>query len=597
MDPIILYVIISLGFLLLLLQWMKLAELSRKSTDLRPILDTLHILQSDRGLLDRGMRDENSRNRQEQAHESQALRSEVVATLIAVGDSLGAKVGGVSQSNDQKAELLRTALERRMDSFASESARKIDVLTQSLNASSELLQDEVSARLSDFKNVLEVTVREAHQLQLSQTETVSGAIRTLESSVGQRQLQQQNVIDAKLALLGQSVLSTLTEISQLQKAEMQDLKATVDARLSTIQFENEKKLDQMRQTVDEKLQGTLEARLGESFRQVSERLEQVYSGLGEMKTLASGVGDLKRVLTNVKTRGTWGEVQLGAIIEQILAPEQFERNVATSATGERVDYAVKLPGRDSSGEPVWLPIDAKFPMEDYSRLSEASERGDVEAAEKASRQLEMTIRLSAKNLSERHLAPPFTTDFGILFLSTEGLYAEAMRRPSFADAIQREYRIVLSGPSTLAALLNALQMGFRTLAIEKRSSEVWETLGSVKTEFSKYAQVLVVVKKKLSQAQDSIDKAETRTRAIQRTLRDVGAADAIWHCPVMLRPRTQKRTECQFLPVQCRQNRDCRNLDSPGRQRRPAPVRVSDLRYRVRRFLAPPACQFASKYH
>jgi DNA recombination protein RmuC len=527
MDPIILYVIISLGFLLLLLQWMKLAELSRKSTDLRPILDTLHILQSDRGLLDRGMRDENSRNRQEQAHESQALRSEVVATLIAVGDSLAAKVGGVSQSNDQKAELLRTALERRMDSFASESARKIDGLTQSLNVSSALLQDEVSARLSDFKKLLEVTVREAHQLQLSQTETVSGAIRTLESSVGQRQLQQQNVIDAKLALLGQSVLSTLTEISQLQKAEMQDLKATVDARLSTIQFENEKKLDQMRQTVDEKLQGTLEARLGESFRQVSERLEQVYSGLGEMKTLASGVGDLKRVLTNVKTRGTWGEVQLGAIIEQILAPEQFERNVATSGTGERVEYAVKLPGRDSSGEPVWLPIDAKFPMEDYSRLSEASERGDVEAAEKASRQLEMTIRLSAKNLSERHLAPPFTTDFGILFLSTEGLYAEAMRRPSFADAIQREYRVVLSGPSTLAALLNALQMGFRTLAIQKRSSEVWETLGSVKTEFSKYAQVLVVVKKKLSQAQDSIDKAETRTRAIQRTLRDVGAADAL----------------------------------------------------------------------
>jgi DNA recombination protein RmuC len=527
MDPIVLYVIISLGFLLLLLQWMKLAELSRKSTDLRPILDTLHILQSDRGLLDRGMRDENSRNRQEQAHESQALRSEVVATLIAVGDSLAAKVGGVSQSNDQKAELLRTALERRMDSFASESARKIDGLTQSLNVSSALLQDEVSARLSDFKKLLDVTVREAHQLQLSQTETVSGAIRTLESSVEQRQNRQQGAIDAKLALLGQSVLSTLTEISQLQKAEMQDLKATVDARLSTIQFENEKKLDQMRQTVDEKLQGTLEARLGESFRQVSERLEQVYSGLGEMKTLASGVGDLKRVLTNVKTRGTWGEVQLGAIIEQILAPDQFERNVATSTTGERVDYAVKLPGRDGSGEPVWLPIDAKFPMEDYSRLSEAFEVGDVEAAEKASRQLEMTIRLSAKNLSERHLAPPFTTDFGILFLSTEGLYAEAMRRPSFADAIQREYRVVLSGPSTLAALLNALQMGFRTLAIQKRSSEVWETLGSVKTEFSKYAQVLVVVKKKLSQAQDSIDKAETRTRAIQRTLRDVGAADAL----------------------------------------------------------------------
>jgi DNA recombination protein RmuC len=527
MDPIILYVLISLGFVLLLLQWMKLAELSRKSTDLRPILDTLHLLQSDRGLLDRGMRDENSRNRQEQAIESQALRSEVVATLLTVGDSLAGKVGGVSQANDLRAEQLRCALEQRMDSFASESARKTDGLTQSLSASSALLRDELSAKLGDFKSSLEVTVREAHQLQWAQMESVSGAIRTLQSSLEQRQMQQQAAIDAKLANLGQSVLSTLTGISQLQKAEMQDLKATVDSRLSTIQFENERKLDQMRQTVDEKLQGTLEARLGESFRQVSERLEQVYSGLGEMKTLASGVGDLKRVLTNVKTRGTWGEVQLGAIIEQLLAPEQFARNVATSGSGERVEYAVKLPGRDSSGEPVWLPIDAHFPMEDYLHLMEASERGDGEASEKASRQLEMTLRLCAKNLSEKYLAPPFTTDFGILFLSTEGLYAEAMRRPSFADAIQRDYRVVLSGPSTLAALLNALQMGFRTLAIQKRSSEVWETLGSVKTEFSKYAQVLVIVKKKLSQAQDSIDKAETRTRAIQRTLRDVAVAEVL----------------------------------------------------------------------
>jgi DNA recombination protein RmuC len=418
-------------------------------------------------------------------------------------------------------------------------------LTQSLTASSALFRNEVSARLGDFKNSLEVTVREAHQLQLSQTESVSGAIRTLESSIEQRQNRQQGAIDAKLALLGQSVLSTLTEISQLQKAEMQDLKATVDARLSTIQYENEKKLEQMRQTVDEKLQGTLEARLGQSFRQVSERLEQVYSGLGEMKTLASGVGDLKRVLTNVKTRGSWGEVQLGAIIEQILAPEQFGRNVATSGTGERVEYAVKLPGRDSSGEPVWLPIDARFPMEDYSRLTEASERGDVEAVERASRQLEVTLRLSAKNLSERHLAPPFTTDFGILFLSTEGLYAEVMRRPSLAEAIQREYRVMLSGPSTIAALLNALQMGFRTLAIQKRSSEVWETLGSVKTEFNRYAQVLVIVKQKLSQAQDSIDTAETRTRAIQRTLRDVEVKDALELPP----DNETEDTEADTMPI------------------------------------------------
>jgi DNA recombination protein RmuC len=414
-----------------------------------------------------------------------------------------------------------------MDSFASESARKIDGLTQSLGASSALLRDEVSARLGEFKNSLEITVRDAHQLQWAQTESVSGAIRMFESSVEQIQLQQQNALDARLAILGQSVLSTLTEISRLQKTESQDLKATVDARLATIQSENEKKLDQMRQTVDEKLQGTLEARLGESFRQVSERLEQVYSGLGEMKVLATGLGDLKRVLTHVKTPGAWGEVQLGAIIEQILAPEQFARNVAISATGERVEYAVRLPGRDDDGQPVWLPIDARFPMEDYLRLTEASERGDGEASEKASRQLEMALRSSARSLSEKYLLPPFTTDFGILFLSTEGLYAEAMRRPGFADSLQRDYRVVLSGPSTLAALLNALQMGFRTLAIQKRSSEVWDTLGSVKTEFSKYAQVLVIVKKKLTQAQDSIDQAETRTRAIQRTLRDVKGPEAL----------------------------------------------------------------------
>ncbi len=244
-----------------------------------------------------------------------------------------------------------------------------------------------------------------------------------------------------------------------------------------------------------------------------------------MKTLATGVGDLKRVLTNVKTSGTWGEVQLGAIIEDILAPDQFRKNVATARTDERVEYAVRLPGRDSDGEPVWLPIDAKFPVEDYQRLLYASELGDVESVDRASRKLESTLRGSAKNLSEKYLAPPGTTDFGIMFLSTEGLYAEAMRRPGLADSIQRDHRVVLAGPSTVAALLSALQMGFRTLAIERRSSEVWETLGSVKVEFGKYADVLARVKKKLSEAQNTIDSAETRTRAIQRKLKDVGGAE------------------------------------------------------------------------
>jgi DNA recombination protein RmuC len=365
----------------------------------------------------------------------------------------------------------------------------------------------------------------------------------LEARVDQRQLQQQNAVDTRLAevelalrdqaqqlrqdngsafaQLGQSIMAMLTEMSQLEKTEIEGLRAAVDSRLATIQAENERKLEQMRQTVEEKLQGTLEARLGDSFRTVSERLEQVHIGLGEMKTLATGVGDLKRVLANVKTRGTWGEVQLGAIIEQILAPEQFSRDVAIPGSSERVDYAVKLPGGAASGEPVWLPIDARFPVEDYLLLSEAAERGDTDAVEKASRQLEMTLRLAARDLSDKYLAPPFTTDFAILFLSSEGLYAEAMRRPGFADGLQREYRVVVAGPSTLAALLNALQMGFRTLAIQRRSSEVWEILGSVKVEFGKYAQVLAAVKKKLNQAQETIDQAETRTRAIQHTLRDV----------------------------------------------------------------------------
>jgi DNA recombination protein RmuC len=509
MDPIILFAIIAIGFVLLLLQWLKLADVSRKTADLRPILDTLHLLQSDRGLLDRMLRDESVHSRQEQAKDSQSLRSEIMSTLVAMGDSVAAKVNGFSQANEQRAEHLRSALELRMQTFGSESARRMDDLVKA---------------------------------QIGQTETLSGAMRMLESRVEQRHLQQQNAVDDRLAgieaavrdqaqqlrqesgasfaNLGQSLLSMLTEMSQLEKTEIQSLRTAVDSRLSNIQAENEKKLEQMRQTVEEKLQGTLEARLGDSFRTVSERLEQVQLGLGEMRSLATGVGDLKRVLSNVKTRGTWAEVQLGAIIEQILTPDQIGRNIAVLPGGDRVDYAVKMPGA-SAGHPVWLPIDASFPIEEYLRLTEAADRADVEGLEMASHQLEENLRMCARNLGEKHLAPPHTTDFGILFLSTEGLYAEAMRRPGLADGLQRDYRIVIAGPSTLAALLNALQMGFRTLAIQQRSSEVWEVLSGVKDEFGKYAQVLAAVKKKLYQAQETIDHAETRTRAIQRTLNEV----------------------------------------------------------------------------
>ncbi|MBM3760638.1 MAG: DNA recombination protein RmuC [Acidobacteria bacterium] len=278
------------------------------------------------------------------------------------------------------------------------------------------------------------------------------------------------------------------------------------------------KLELMRATVDEKLQTTLEKRLSESFKQVSERLEQVHQGLGEMQTLAVGVGDLKKVLGNVKTRGTWGEVQLGALLDQVLTPDQYGKNVAVTGTTERVEFAVKLPGHETT---VWLPIDAKFPMEDYQRLVEASEVGDAAGVAKAIDELEKRVKVFAKSIRDKYIAPPMTTDFGILFLPTEGLYAEMMRRTLFVDEVQRELRVTLAGPSTLLALLNSLQMGFRTLEIQKRSSEVWELLGVVKGEFLKYHAVLGKVREKLDSAAKTIDDAEQRTRVIQRRLKGV----------------------------------------------------------------------------
>jgi DNA recombination protein RmuC len=507
--------------LVVLLQVRKLSDLTGRAIDQSAVLNRIDWLQARGEQADRFARDEVARTRLEQTALAQGLRSEVVSSLTGIGDSVSGKVEGFTRLNDQKLELLRSGMEHRLDFFTTESAHKVDGLTQAIAASSGKLQDELSTRLVEFKSSLDTTIMQTHTLQGEQTEAISSVIRMLQSGVDGNLSQLREETANSFRNLGDSVLSTLTGISQMQQAELAEMRNTVDARLVNIQFENEKKLEQMRQTVDEKLQGTLEARLGESFKRVSDRLEQVYIGLGEMKSLATGVGDLKRVLTNVKTLGTWGEVQLGAIIEEILAPDQFRKNVATARPDERVEYAVRLPGRDSHGEPVWLPIDAKFPVEDYQRLMYESERGDVESIERASRQLETTLRICAKNLSERHLAPPRTTDFGILFLSTEGLYAEAMRRPGLADSIQREHRVVLAGPSTVAALLSALQMGFRTLAIERRSSEVWETLGSVKAEFGRYADVLAKVKKKLGEAQNTIDSAEIRTRAIQRRLRDV----------------------------------------------------------------------------
>jgi DNA recombination protein RmuC len=298
----------------------------------------------------------------------------------------------------------------------------------------------------------------------------------------------------------------------------------VEGRLLALQDGNEKKLEQMRATVDEKLHATLEQRLGESFKQVAERLEQVHQGLGEMKNLARDVGSLNRVLTNVKTRGIYGEVQLAGLLEQVFTPEQYAANVETvPGSGARVEFAIRLPGRRDDGLPLWLPIDAKFPREDYERLLDAQERADPVGAEAAAKAIEARLKLEARSIRDKYIAAPHTTDFGLLFVPTEGLYAEALRRPGLVESLQRDFRITLVGPTTLLATLSSLQMGFRTLALEKRSAEVWQVLGAVKTEFGKFGDVLAKTKKKLEEATDTIDKAEVRTRAMSRQLRTVEA--------------------------------------------------------------------------
>ncbi len=313
------------------------------------------------------------------------------------------------------------------------------------------------------------------------------------------------------------------DLTKLNEEKLEAMRQTVEHHLRALQEDNSRKLDQMRAVVDEKLQTTLEKRLGESFKQVSERLEAVYKGLGEMRNLASGVGDLKKVLTNVKTRGTWGEIRLGNILEQILTPDQYDVNVKTKTnSNERVEFAIKLPGQaEAKQDVVWLPIDSKFPQEDYQKLVDAQEAADKELADRSIKSLETRIKAEARLIREKYIDPPHTTDFGIMFLPVEGLYAEVLRRPGLCDFVQREHRVVVTGPTTLAALLNSLQMGFRTLAIEKRSSEVWEILGEVKTEFGKFGEVLAKTKKKLQEASNTIENAEVRTRAIERKLRKV----------------------------------------------------------------------------
>ncbi|HEY0585710.1 MAG TPA: DNA recombination protein RmuC [Pseudoduganella sp.] len=335
-------------------------------------------------------------------------------------------------------------------------------------------------------------------------------------------------------ILAQSHAATVQQLETMRRQievltesntrRLLEVRVALETKMRELQADNGARLEEMRKTVDEKLHETLETRLTESFRQVSERLERVHQGLGEMQQLALGVGDLKRVLTNVKTRGTWGEVQLEMLLEQILTPDQYAKNVETiPGSNARVEFALKLPGQKEGGAPVWMPIDAKFPKEQYERLLEAADRADADAVTAAGRELERAVRGEAKTIAEKYVSPPMTTDFAILFLPTEGLYAEVMRRPGLADELQRMNRVSIAGPSTLTALLNSLQMGFRTLALEKRSSEVWQVLGAVKTEFAKFGDVLAATKTTLERAARNIENAEVRSRQMARKLKSVEA--------------------------------------------------------------------------
>lgn len=485
--------------------------------------------------------------RAESATGSKQLREEVVVTLKALSETITKTMGELA--NVQKGQL--DAFSNQLGSFAKASGEKLDGVRVESATGGKQLREEVVTTLKSISETMVKTMKDLSTAEKAQLEAFSGQIASLtktsgekldgirmESATGAKQLREEVI--AALKGITEATTKTMGELANLQKVQLEAMssaigklsdsnekkleavRVTVEGKLQSIQTDNAKQLDQMRQTVDEKLQGTLEKRLGESFKHVSERLELVHKGLGEMQSLATGVGDLKKVLTNVKTRGTWGEVQLGALLEQVLNPDQFATNVATKDGGERVEFAVKLPGQsEDKDETVWLPIDAKFPVEDYQRLIEAQERADVDGVEVAGRQLENRVKACAGDICKKYLNPPKTTDFGILFLPIEGLFAEVIRRTGLTEVIQRDFRVVIAGPTTLWSILSSLQMGFRTLAIQKRSSEVWNLLAAVKTEWTKYGDVLDSVQKKLQIASDTIEKAQVRSRAVGRKLKDV----------------------------------------------------------------------------
>jgi len=408
-------------------------------------------------------------------------------------------------------------------------------LRDELGRSAQGTRQELGSTLANFQHTLSGAQNNVARLQNEQIDSfrtqlaamqqaVSDALQSAASSQAAQSVASREAQDVSLKRFSDTMSEQLRALSEANERRLGEVRTVVEQRLTTLQQGNEQKLEQMRATVDEKLHATLEQRLGESFKLVADRLDKVHAGLGEMQVLAKDVGSLNRVLNNVKTRGIFGEVQLAGLLEQVFTPDQYAKNVETvPGTNARVEFAIRLPGQRADGVPLWLPIDAKFPREDYERLLDAQDKADAPNAELAGKAIERRLIAEAKTIRDKYVSPPHTTDFGILFVPTEGLYAEALRRPGLLESMQREHRVMLCGPTTLLATLNSLQMGFRTLALEKRSVEVWEVLGAVKTEFGKFGEVLAKTKKKLDEASNNISQAEVRARVMARELRTVEA--------------------------------------------------------------------------
>jgi len=530
---------ISIGYLglvglvlLIVLSWGVLLWFCvRLSSRVESLQSRFDVLLGNDERLERGVREEMAGSRREIGETLRQNREETYTAIQQLTRTLEEKLGVFQSTQLAQAEQLRIVVDDKLTQAQRDAREGRAEMAQNLARFGESQQAQTEALGTLLKNQLETfTSQLALQLRAF-AQTSEQALEKIRLTLEERLTQAQHDSRAgrheqaeSLQRFGELLTSQLEALGKRNGEALNTLRQTVENKLAAIQSDNNHKLEQMRLTVDEKLHNTLEQRLGESFKLVSERLEQVHKGLGEMQTLASGVGDLKKVLSNVKVRGTWGEVQLDNLLEQILSAEQYAKNVATRpGSNDRVEFAIKLPGRDDKNSVLWLPIDAKFPLEDYQKLQEAQEAGDVAAMEEAGRALETRLHNEAKTIRDKYLEPPHTTEFGVLFLPIEGLYAEVIRRPGLFDALQREYRVTVTGPTTLTALLNSLQMGFRTLAIEKRSSEVWQVLGAVKTEFGKFGDVLAKTKKKLDEARNTIDQAEVRTRAIDRKLRDVEA--------------------------------------------------------------------------